>query len=776
MNSENEIALAALLHDIGKFGQRANAYTLKDIYKSKDYKHIHANYTAQILNDLGFNLGDTLSDQAAMHHNPLNNDISWIIASADRMASGFEREKFEEYNGKESANYDRQRLWNIFNQTKRFKISTLSPEAIFQEEGEAKDDEYTPLWKSFEKEFRRIQEYGNSSTDSFTIDYLLKKYTSFIPSSTSFAIGGHSAVKANIPLYDHARATAIFAAAIYKLYLKGNQNIINHYKGVKHDIEQKDLLMICGDFFGIQNFIFDSVPAAKASKILRAKSAYIQIFTKIIAFYIVEKLGLSFQSIITTNAGKFEILGINDDESIEKLKTIQNEINEFFIKNYFGQTGIGVSFTACSLADFIVENRYSSDLRKRIYHSVEAVKYQKFDLLHKVPVMNYDEDINNQTLCPFCNKRKIKLDNNNEERCEICDKFIVIGERLAKDEYLIVSKKSGKIHVFGDYYISFAKEPRAEMENNIAIFDISNDEEFKGYAKWELASYVKKNDKDEILTFENLAKSSCNADEEHGVKAIMALKGDVDNMGKFIENPANSITNSFAKYNFFSRMVDYFFSVYATTLMEGKNLYTVFSGGDDIFILGAWDETIEFAKELRKKFMEFTNDGNRDISNSLSISMGLVLTKPNKPVNFIADAAEKNLKIAKEKYKDDKDAVAMFGECVKWNDYGKIADKFKGELETFNKSTNGQLVNTAFLYKLLEFADMSKKVKDDVKQTIWKSKLNYLFARNIFDRLNGIGQEEAAEKLLNQINVNLDKYQGEAKMALSEYIYKRREI
>jgi CRISPR-associated protein Csm1 len=780
MNSENEISLAALLHDIGKFGQRAGIYTLKDIYKRKDYKHNHAAYTAQILNDLGFNLEDTLSDQAAMHHNPLDDDISWIIASADRMASGFEREKFEEYDAKASASYDRQRLWHIFNSKKRFKISTLSPNAIFQAEGEAKEDEYAPLWQNFEKEFGRANVRGNSSTDSFTIDYLLKKYTTFIPSSTSFSVNGYNAVKANISLYDHARATAVFAAAIYKLYSKGNKNIINYYKKEKCDIEQKDLLMICGDFFGIQNFIFDSVPAAKASKILRAKSAYVQILTKIIAFYIVEKLGLSYQSIITTNAGKFEILGVNDDESIEKLKTIQNEINEFFIENYFGQTGIGVSFTACSLADFIVESRYNNQdkndknsLRSRIERAVEAVKYQKFDLLRQVPVMKYDKDIDNQTLCPFCGKRKIKKDNGGEERCEICDKFIAIGEYLAKDEYLIVSRNDGKIHIFGDYYISFTKEPHVDSKNDIAIFDICNDEEFRGYAKWELASYVKKSAENEILTFEDLAENSCNADKKCGIKAIMALKGDVDNMGKFIKAEANGITNSFAQYNFFSRMIDYFFSVYTATLMKNKNLYTVFAGGDDIFILGAWDEVIEFAKELRKQFMEFTDNSN------LSVSMGLVLTKPNKPVNFIADVAEQNLKNAKEKYKDDegnhlKDAVAMFGECVRWNDYEEIVDEFKNELEAFDKKT--KLVNTAFLYKLLEFADMSQKVKGDIKQTIWKSKLNYLFARNIFDRLSGKEQEEAANKLLNLINKSLDKYQEETKMALSEYIYKRREI
>ena len=98
MREIDTLALAGLLHDIGKFGQRAEIYAKKDsIYKDRDYKYTHGAYTAQILSELGFNIGDELSDDASMHHNPQNKN-QWIIAAADRMASGFEREVFEKYN------------------------------------------------------------------------------------------------------------------------------------------------------------------------------------------------------------------------------------------------------------------------------------------------------------------------------------------------------------------------------------------------------------------------------------------------------------------------------------------------------------------------------------------------------------------------------------------------------------------------------------------------------------------------------------------------------
>lgn len=762
MTEINLVATAALLHDIGKFGQRADIFKHKSsLYREKEYTYTHAAYSAQVFQELGFNLGDTLSDDASMHHNP-QNDTQWIIASADRMASGFEREVFESYNSVDSEGFKQQRLRHVFDEKKQFKIDVLSPNAIFPESEKALLNEYNALWEKFVKDFEQIKKHGNSIVDFFTIDYLMKKFTSFIPSSTSFEKNGYKAVKANIPLYEHSKASSIFASALWKLHENKNTNIVNYYKKESSNIEQNDLLMISGDFFGIQKFIFDSVPAAKASKILRAKSAYIQLLTKIVAFHVVETLGLSYQSIISTSAGKFEILGVNDEESQTKLASIQEELNTFFVKKYFGETGIGLSVTPCSLADFIVPNQYKTQLRPRIDEAVEAVKFKKFDLLQLKPVMHNDDNIDNETLCPLCSKRK-----KHNDYCVECSTFVTLGEKLAKDTFLIISKEIGQIPIFGDFYVSFSHEPHVYENNDIAIFDIANDETFRGYAKWELASYVKK-EKEQVATFEDLAKSSCGGkDNNVGIKAIMSLKGDVDGMGNFIKT--SSVTNSFARFNFFSRMVDYFFSVYAGELMKEKNIYTVFAGGDDIFVLGAWDEVIDFAKALREKFMEFSG------GSGLSLSMGLVLTKPNKPINFVAHMAEEGLE--KAKGLEGKDAISMFGECVKWHSYldEDNALYLMEEFERFNQDTYE--LNTAFLYRLLEFIHMSKEVKKgDIKSTMWKSKLSSSFARNILEK---VGSNEAKLKdalsVLALTDQVLEKYPQELKMALSEYIYKRRD-
>ncbi len=773
MKKIDEVALAGLLHDIGKFAQRTDRYKLKDSFSPAIYHYAHAAYTAQVLHDrsLVFELPEEVIDMAAMHHAP-DNDESWIVAAADRMASGFEREKFDDYNAMyKEEDSKKQRLWHLFDETKRFAIAPLSPETIYPQSQEAQANEYDTLWDAFEEDLKKIKKAGNSANDYRTIDYLMKKFTSFVPSSTTFKKENFAPVKANIPLYDHSRATAIFATAIYALYEKGNRRILDYYRNRGGDVSSQDLLMVTGDFFGIQSFIFNEVPSAKASKILRSKSAYVQILTRILALHVVEELGMSHQSIITTAAGKFEILAINTPEAIETLQRLQAELNRFFVERYFGETGVGISWTPCALEDFIVEGRYKESLRPRMAENVEAAKYRKFDLAARSSLLDIDEDIDNRNLCQLCHKKKGKLRRSNDKEyiaCDDCQMFVEIGRELAKKSYLTISRGSGQKKIFGDWFINFSDEP-IRFDNAVEIYDISKDPAFNGYAKWELASYVMTQN-GEVATFEELAEQSCGGDPDYGLKALAAMKGDVDNMGRYIKESA--VTSSFARYNFFSRMLDYFFSVESARIMEGKPLYTVFAGGDDIFLLGAWDEVIAFSRTLHERFDRFAE------GSGLTFSAGTVVTKPNKPVNFIAEVAEASLDAAKEYPDRDapvKNALTLFGETASWRDYmdekGPLC--LLDELAVLESLLDER--NTAMLYRLLELTNMRLKIDENIENTMWRSKLNYTFRRNLFERYrNDEEKMRMAQSLMDTIASMIAKHPKETKMVLTEYIYKRR--
>jgi CRISPR-associated protein Csm1 len=180
--------------------------------------------------------------------------------------------------------------------------------------------------------------------------------------------------------------------------------------------------------------------------------------------------------------------------------------------------------------------------------------------------------------------------------------------------------------------------------------------------------------------------------------------------------------------------------------------YTVFAGGDDLFLLGAWDEILKLAREIEKEFKEFVK------SDDLSISFGIALAKPSTPISYLANHTEELLEEAKD-IDENKDAISLFGETVKWSSYKKTFEVLQKLFENFDDP------NTATLYRLLDFCKMSKEMDVDIKNSMWKSKLNYHFKRNV---------DKKYHHILGDLSQCIEKNPKETKMFLSEFIYKRR--
>ena len=754
MKEVKKIALAALLHDIGKFAQRADI-PLREPFQKGEYGYKHSAYTAQVLQDY-FNDIEGYHQYAFEHHivGPTSDEESWIVAAADRLASGFEREEFEEYNTQQE-DFRRQRLMGIFDESKRHAIAPLGVDTIFATDQKPKgneENEYKSLWDGFVGELEKLYNAsGTQSTDLLALEYLLKKYTSFIPSATTFK-GKYKPLKANIPLYDHLHATALFAAAIAALSPARRKEVIEYYRFKDKEPPKGSFLLLNGDFFGIQQFIFNDIETKAAAKVLRGKSAFVQILSRTIALHIVKETGVGPLGIISEAAGKFEILLPNEPAVVQKLHRLKQKLDSYFVRSFFGETGVGLSWIECGIEDFIKKGAYQK-LRDRLAEEVEKVKLRKFSLHERSYDIAWEKGLSNTNQCFACKKRIGKKRHDVEKLvCDSCYRYILIGKHLAKPNFMRISYQKSDIEIFEGYYLDFPQKAHID-DMSVALYDIAIDEEFRGYPKWEIGAYVATDENGAIVTFEELAKRSVKegikeGKREFGVEALMSLKGDVDNMGNFLRKQS---FGSFAKYNFFSRLMDYFFSVYVPHLMRKKypNTYTVFAGGDDLFVLGAWDETIELAKEVRRDFMRFAQ------GSGLSFSVGMVMSKPTKPISFIAEWSEKALENAKEM--SGKDAIFLFGETIKWDEYFQEEQEC-GVLDHYQ--------TTAFFYRLLELSDMSKRAwQGDPQGAMWKSKLRYMFARNIDPKF--MGDLAVLDKLI-------ERHPQKMRVCLSEHIYKRR--
>ena len=335
MQRSCRVALAAYLHDLGKFAERAGIFGQDprldahlQLYCPWHeigawFSHRHAAYTAlafdvierHLPDLLGISDGDaspfvgrtraeddsdvepadSLINAAAAHHKP-ETFLQWIIATADRVASGFEREEFDRYNDskdemREGLNHLTARLLTLFEQVRidksarsdaalrwRYRLKALAPSTIFPIEAqqyESRDrehakNEYAVLWQSFVSELDNIPRSHRSNwplwLDHF--DGLWLTYAHAIPSATAFN------VKPEVALYDHARTTAALAVALWRWHNAQGQTDEAAARALRDrsDYAQEKFLLIQGDFFGIQNFVFatGSETRKQAAKLLRA--------------------------------------------------------------------------------------------------------------------------------------------------------------------------------------------------------------------------------------------------------------------------------------------------------------------------------------------------------------------------------------------------------------------------------------------------------------------------------------------------------------------------
>ena len=248
---------------------------------------------------------------------------------------------------------------------------------------------------------------------------------------------------------------------------------------------------------------------------------------------------------VSTNAGKFEILIHKKLEHIkDQIKYIQSQIDEFFIDNFYGLSGMNLVAFSCKEDDFKSPIKYQ-EMRSNIAKEIEKKKFNKFTLQTRSKVvLNYDNSITNQTLCPICNTRKIAINNH---QCDICDAFINLGKVLTDKNTKSISAQKLHINFVGDISI--------DLDDKIRSYVASKDGVIK--------------------SFEELCSNDFNA--------IGGFKADVDGMGAFIQN--SSIKDSYLNFNMFAKNIDSFFSLYIPQIIQNefKDSYVVFAGGDDLY-------------------------------------------------------------------------------------------------------------------------------------------------------------------------------------------------
>lgn len=459
LNASSRVALAALLHDLGKFAERARIpeaqakdaegntrQMIDELLACPEWNgrrtHIHAAYTAIGMDLLETwlpelvgedmtpfapwrekNADDSIINAAARHHRP-DTYLQWIIASADRLASGFEREEFAAYNQApdeedKKLNHYTTRQWTLLEGIQlharaesrdfRYPLKPLSPEAIFPvpakgcETGDktAAQAAYLELWNQFQAGLKDIPASHRANLPLWLdhFDSLWLAFTHAIPSATAGIAGN---VRPDVALYDHSRTTAALAVALWRFHADQGHDTESIKEQLRaqwdrdragHEAsrlawEEEKFLLVQGDFTGIQDFIFaGGASQRQVARLLRGRSFHVSLLSELAALKVLEALDLPPTSQVVNAAGKFLIVAPNSPETVERLRVVQGELANWFLEHTWGQSGINLAWLPARADDFRHcqgENPFR-DLIKRLFEQLESAKLSRFGLCGTTP-------------------------------------------------------------------------------------------------------------------------------------------------------------------------------------------------------------------------------------------------------------------------------------------------------------------------------------------------------------------------------------------------------
>lgn len=681
-NIRERIYLAALLHDIGKFYQRADAGSVRSsrylkmhgrdeatfcpVIGDGRYSHKHVLWTAQFIEDFSSVFKNLLSEAsegllseknnlmylAAGHHleGKQLSEAGRIIKEADCLSSGMDRSFAEALKDEQD---ESETGWDSFKRKRMVPIlqtigsqdcadwfhlpvreMDLSKESFPKKEFSAVPD-YDSLWQKFKNEFKFIQA-NTYRAFSETFLSLLLKYASCIPASTiNFP---------DVSLYDHLKTTAALAVCLYDFQQS-------------ESTEKEPFLLIGADFSGIQSYIYQIV-SKHAGKNLKGRSFYLRILSDAVVRYLLKELRLFQANVIYNSGGGFYLLAPNTPFVREQLKKVEETIETHFFDMY--GTALSVAIDSIVLSkDSLMHKQTEDDLGciwGKLFTKREQKKNARFALRMQAnykaffnPSWNggdaVRDSITGEEFLPgekVFEKDNLKLKKTTNEQIEIGKKLrdtnlLVVkeGEELPywKDKVWITPADLGFTYYFlNDVDLSQMKEKLCASADKVSVITLNGKEGNCNFLRtidginniYGLDFYGgNEMDKRKVPTFEDMC-------ENNNFSRMGVLRMDVDNLGHIFQQGITPERATLSRFAALSRSFDFFFSGYLNTIWretDPERSFIIYSGGDDVFIVGSWDVTIRLAERIQNDFKEFTCHNS-----SFSLSGGIAIVAPKFPI------------------------------------------------------------------------------------------------------------------------------------------------
>lgn len=691
-----KLVIGSLLHDIGKI-----------VYRSGDGRNHSQSGYDYLKTEAGIEDADILN--CVRYHHGCNlksaelekNDLAYLTYFADNIAAAVDRRgSLDAEEG-----FDKQMpLASVFNLLNGNSGNSHFSHQILDVKGGINypTEEPAIMDEQFYKNVVR-NVTDNLKGIEITEEYLnslltiLEANLTYIPSSTS------KREQADISLFDHLKITAAAAQCMEQYFLENG--IEDYRQALLHEAKafygEKMFLLYSMDISGIQKFIY-SVGSKGALKGLRARSFYLEIVMEHIIDELLKQAALSRANLVYSGGGHCYLLLPNTAGVKRMLDAHERQINQWFMKFFGISLYIAGGYVPCSAKDLQNEPRGSySALYLQIGRMISEKKSHRYNAA-EILELNSRKESTGERECKVC-RRMAKLDS--EERCPVCAALErMSGGILYRDFYTVLTERTeDALPLPGEKYLTaVSKEELLKwMDTAQYVRCYTKNNVFTGRyvtTKLWVGDYTTGD------TFEQFAEKA------EGIKRIGVLRADVDNLGAafiqgFVRKNGDESYVTLSRTATFSRQLSLFFKCYINHILENgengslgragkRNVAIVYSGGDDVFLVGAWNEVMEAFIDLKKSFERFTQ-------NTVTISGGIGIYPPKYPVNIMAEEVAELEELSK--HMDGKNAVTVFeeGHTYRWDVFLRkvIGEKLKVIRDFFETSDER---GKAFLYHILE--------------------------------------------------------------------------
>ncbi len=732
------VAMAGLLHDIGKFRQRARWSERRN-----HQYHGHQWVCDRILPHLTFldvQARYQVAQAVLRHHEEgaYERDLR-VVRLADGLASGERVRRQEEGVGDPSTELllpvfsylvlDGRGLAEADRHPWAYRTAALQvDDSFFPVYRSAARADYPRLWDAFEAAWRGLPDSAPTFHDpeAFTLTWLslLRVYAWSVPAAAYKD-------EPDVSLADHLQVTGALAACLWEL---PDQAL----DALESDQDLPVALLVGGDVSGIQRFLY-TISSAGAAKSLRGRSAYLNLLCDAVADHVRRELQLLPCNVLYSGGGHFYLLAPLSSE--ERLAGLRTHVTDLLLDFFGGDVSVVLECVELRASDLVPQPGASkSPLGERWADLSSRLRTAKQALLRDVALQASRKVFGpfgvggRETYCAVCHSephqpeglasrgltRPVNLQAAEEadRKCSLCESFEDLSRRIARAQYLVVRRvqprASGQLqwhsvltalgtelwlnteeellqHHRPDDWVVRLNDPRLDpVDGGGQVVPVV------GFRF--LPNFTPFQDDGAIREMADLAQAS------DGAPYFATLRMDVDSLGRlFSEGLGGRL--SLSRLATLSRSLSTFFEGYLNRICEQldpdrAHLYLLYSGGDDLLAVGSWDVVLGLARTVREEFRRYVCDNP-----AVTLSGGTSLHHEKFPLYQAADQAGDLLEAAKAWRRDgrEKDALNFWGQPVEWADLEWARgwhDTIRGWLR------GGAQVRRAFVFKLARIASL----------------------------------------------------------------------